>query len=90
MQSYFKFGHEELAVLQAAFDRACTLLALSPSDSDARDGVAKAIMALAHSGQDDQDKLIAYAVADYEKQIKRTFFADRPNATPNHPASPSP
>ena len=59
------FNDEQLKVLQAALDRACRELGISPADKEARTRVAEAVLALSKAGQLDVDQLTKYAVYNY-------------------------
>jgi hypothetical protein len=59
------FNNEQIKVLQAALDRACRELGISPADKDGHTRVAQAILALPKAGQLDVDQLTKYTVYNY-------------------------
>lgn len=56
-----RFDDEQLSVLQTAFELTCTDLGIDPNDSETRNKVAEAIMAMANVGQFDLERLRVYA-----------------------------
>ena len=51
------FNDEQLKILQAALDRACRELKISPADKEGHIRVAQAVLALSKAGQLDVDQL---------------------------------
>jgi hypothetical protein len=65
------FDDKQLAILQTAFAQTCHELGILPSDKAGRDCLAASIIALAHTGQFNFGKLVAFAISDYEKRYSR-------------------
>ena len=59
------FNDEQIKILQAALDRACRELGISPADKEDQTRVAQAVLALSKAGQLDADQLTKYAVFNY-------------------------
>ena len=59
------FNDEQIKILQAALDRACRELGISPTDKEGQTRVAQAVLVLSKAGQLDVEQLTKYAVYNY-------------------------
>ena len=59
------FNDEQLKILQAALNRACRKLGISPADEEGHTRVAQTILALSKAALLDVDQLTKHAVFNY-------------------------